>query len=146
MLKSMTAFARVEHEVSGGSLTWEIRTVNHRYLEPNLKLPDHLRETEPKLRTLMRKYLSRGKLDGMLKWQPALTQTQTLQINENVLKALSSVQGTLSNHFDNLSTIDPLALLQWPGVIDTKSQDHQVLVKGAVEAFEACLKIFHENR
>ncbi len=146
MLKSMTAFARVEHEVSGGSLTWEIRTVNHRYLEPNLKLPDHLREAEPKLRTLMRKYLSRGKLDGMLKWQPAFTQTQNLQINENVLTALSSAQGTLANHFDNLSSIDPLALLQWPGVIDSQSQDRLALVNGAVEAFEACLKILHDNR
>lgn len=146
MLKSMTAFARVEHEVSGGSLTWEIRTVNHRYLEPNLKLPEHLREAEPQLRNLMRKYLSRGKLDGMLKWQPAFTQTQNLQLNDNVLQALSSAQSALAKHFDTLATIDPLALLQWPGVIDSQTQDHQVMVKGAVDAFEACLKILQENR
>lgn len=142
----MTAFARVEHEVSGGSLTWEIRTVNHRYLEPNLKLPEHLREAEPQLRNLMRKYLSRGKLDGMLKWQSAFTQTQHLQVNENVLNALSKAQASLSKHFDNLSAIDPLALLQWPGVIDTQTQDHQLILKGAVDAFEACLKILQENR
>jgi uncharacterized protein (TIGR00255 family) len=146
MLKSMTAFARVEHEVSGGSLTWEIRTVNHRYLEPNLKLPENLREAEPKLRTLMRKYLSRGKLDGMLKWQPAFAQTQSLQLNENVLQALSSAQITLGNHFDKLAAIDPLSLLQWPGVIDSQTEDHQAIVNGAVEAFEACLKILQENR
>ncbi len=146
MLKSMTAFARVEHEVSGGSLTWEIRTVNHRYLEPNLKLPEHLREAEPQLRNLMRKYLSRGKLDGMLKWQPAFTQTQNLQLNDKVLQALSSAQSALSKHFATLAPIDPLALLQWPGVIDSQTQDHQVMVKGAVDAFEACLKILQENR
>ena len=146
MLKSMTAFARVEHEVSGGSLTWEIRTVNHRYLEPNLKLPENLREAEPKLRILMRKYLSRGKLDGMLKWQPAFAQTQSLQLNENVLKALSAAQISLANHFDKLSAIDPLSLLQWPGVIDSQTQDHQAIVKGAVDSFEACLKILQENR
>ena len=146
MLKSMTAFARVEQEVSGGSLTWEIRTVNHRYLEPNLKLPDNLREAEPKLRNLMRKYLSRGKLDGMLKWQPAFAKTQSLQLNENVLQALSGAQTTLSKHFEGLAAIDPLLVLQWPGVIENQTEDHQALVKAAVDAFESCLKILHDNR
>tara|TARA_R110001592_G_scaffold316495_1_gene592995 strand:- start:9994 stop:10860 length:867 start_codon:yes stop_codon:yes gene_type:complete len=146
MLKSMTAFARVEHELAGGSLTWEIRTVNHRYLEPNLKLPENFREAEPKLRILMRKYLSRGKLDAMLKWQPAFAQTQSLQLNENVLQALSTAQLTLAKHFDHLAALDPLLVLQWPGVIDNQTQDHQAIVNGAVEAFEVCLNILHENR
>lgn len=146
MLKSMTAFARVEREVVGGTLTWEIRTVNHRYLEPNLKLPENLREAEPKLRLLMRNYLSRGKLDGMLKWQPALSKTQNLTLNEGVLIELSDAQAQLSKHFNNLSSIDPMAILQWPGVINTESQDQQSLVQGAVESFEACLKILQENR
>ena len=137
MLKSMTAFARVEQDVSGGSLIWEIRSVNHRYLESNLKLPDHLREVEPKLRTLMRQHLSRGKLDGILKWQPAFTQTQNVQINEQVLKALSSAQAQLASHFDNLSPIDPLALLQWPGVIDAQSEDLPIRVyTKSVQDFE----------
>ena len=146
MLKSMTAFARVEHKVAGGCLIWEIRSVNHRYLEPNLKLPDMFREAEPKLRNLMRQYLSRGKLDGMLKWQPALDGSQSLKLNEAALKALSAAQQTLHQHFAQLAPIDPLALLQWPGVLDTQSQDQQVLIQGSVEAFEACLKILQDNR
>ncbi|MFV1873817.1 MAG: YicC/YloC family endoribonuclease [Oleiphilus sp.] len=146
MLKSMTAFARVEHQVSGGSLTWEIRTVNHRYLEPNLKLPDNLREAEPKLRNLMRQYLSRGKLDGMLKWQANLSESQSLQLNEDVLVSIHAAHAKLGKHFDQLAAIDPLDLMQWPGVIDTQARNQQLLVEGAVEAFETCLKILHENR
>jgi uncharacterized protein (TIGR00255 family) len=146
MLKSMTAFARVEQKVAGGCLIWEIRTVNHRYLEPSLKLPDMFREAEPKLRHLMRQYLSRGKLDGMLKWQPALDGSQSLQLNETALKALSAAQQVLIQHFTQLGPIDPLALLQWPGVLDTQSQDQQALIQGCVDAFDACLKILQENR
>lgn len=146
MLKSMTAFARVEHKVAGGCLIWEIRSVNHRYLEPNLKLPDMFREAEPKLRQLMRNYLSRGKLDGMLKWQAALDDSQSLQLNEAALAALSKARQTLSQHFTELAPIDPLALLQWPGVLDTQSQDQQALIQACVDAFDACLKILQENR
>ncbi len=146
MLKSMTAFARVEQKVAGGSLTWEVRSVNHRYLEPNLKLPDMFREAEPRLRNVMRRYLSRGKIDGMLKWQPALDGSQGLLLNESALNALSGAHTQLKEHFHQLAPIDPLALLQWPGVIATQSQDQQVLSDACVEAFDACLSILHENR
>ena len=146
MLKSMTAFARIEHKVAGGCLIWEIRSVNHRYLEPNLKLPDMFREAEPKLRQLMRNYLSRGKLDAMLKWQPALDGSQSLALNETALKALSAAQETLSQHFKTLAPIDPLAILQWPGVLNTQSQDQQGLIQACVDAFDACLNILQENR
>jgi uncharacterized protein (TIGR00255 family) len=146
MLKSMTAFARVEHKVAGGCLIWEVRSVNHRYLEPNLKLPDMLREAEPRLRNLMRHYLSRGKLDGMLKWQAAPDGSQPLQLNEAALKALSNAQQILSQHFTQLAPVDPLALLQWPGVLETQSQDQQQLIEATVESFDACLKILQENR
>jgi len=146
MLKSMTAFARSEHESEFGTLTWELRTVNHRYLEPHLKLPDLFREIEPKLRGLMRDYLSRGKLDCMLKWQPSAKRKDSLKLNLEALESLNGAAQTVSSVFDNVAPIDVLSVLQWPGVIDSDSTDRKQLCQNAVDSFESCLKILLENR
>jgi len=146
MLKSMTAFARTEQESDSGMLTWEVRTVNHRYLEPHLKLPDLFREIEPKLRNLMRKYLSRGKLDCMLKWQPSATNKGSLKLNQDVLVNLNDAANTVKSVFTETAPIDVLSILQWPGAIDVESADRQQLCQSALESFEACLKILLENR
>lgn len=69
MIRSMTAFARVDLQESWGALTWELRSVNHRYLEPHFKLPDNLRELEPQLREKQRKFLNRGKIESALRFQ-----------------------------------------------------------------------------
>lgn len=142
----MTAFARVEHESDLGSITWELRTVNHRYLEPNIKLPDAFREIEPKLRNLMRAYLSRGKLDGMLKWQPSLKQQDGLRLNHDVLKSLNNAAKEVETIFEGIAPLNALAILQWPGVVDTESTDRQKLCSEALQAFESSLKILLENR
>jgi uncharacterized protein (TIGR00255 family) len=146
MLKSMTGFARFEHESDFGVLTWELRTVNHRYLEPHLKLPDLFRETEPKLRTLMRRYLSRGKLDCMLKWQPAVKQKDGLKLNEDVLANLGQAAKMVAGAFEDVAPIDVLSVLQWPGVLASDSTDRKRVCQDAVSAFEACLKVLLENR
>ena len=129
-----------------GSITWELRTVNHRYLEPNIKLPDAFREIEPKLRTLMRAYLSRGKLDGMLKWQPSAKKQDSLKLNQDVLKSLNNAAKEVEGVFESVAPVDALSILQWPGVIDTESADRQKLCASGLQAFEASLKILVENR
>ena len=146
MLKSMTGFARLELESDQGVLTWELRTVNHRYLEPHLKIPDMFREAEPKLRSLMRKYLSRGKLDCSLKWQPSNRKADGLKVNAEVLAQLSEACRSVNELFDDVAPVDAISVLQWPGVIDNESGDRQQLLAQANESFEACLKILLENR
>ena len=146
MLKSMTGFARLEFESEQGVLTWELRTVNHRYLEPHLKIPDLFREAEPKLRTLMRKYLARGKLDCSLKWQPVNQKSEGLKVNTEVLAQLSEACRSVNDLFDSVAPVDAVSVLQWPGVIDNESGDRQQLLAQASESFEACLKILAENR
>ena len=146
MLKSMTGFARLEHESDQGVLTWELRTVNHRYLEPHLKIPDMFRESESKLRTLMRKYLSRGKLDCSLKWQANAKVAGELKVNTAVLAQLSEACRSVNELFDDVAPVDAMTVLQWPGVIDTETGDRQQLLAQATESFEACLKILLDNR
>src|SRR5688500_5310282 len=67
MVHSMTAFARVERAGSQGTLVWELRSVNHRYLEPHLRLPDALRDLEGAVREGLRQGLSRGKVECTLR-------------------------------------------------------------------------------
>ncbi len=69
MPRSMTGFARREAKLPWGTLVWEIRSVNHRYLEPSFRLPEDFREIEPYLRDAMRKALQRGKVEASLSVQ-----------------------------------------------------------------------------
>ncbi|MFT6352605.1 MAG: hypothetical protein ACJAZ4_002501, partial [Neptuniibacter pectenicola] len=120
MTRSMTAFARQEAEHEWGSLSWEIRSVNHRYLEPHLRLPDNLKELEGFLRETLRKALSRGKVECTLRFNPEATEQQ-LVVNKpyakEVIQAAESLQAMVENH----QPLDALELLRWPGVLqDTK--------------------------
>ena len=81
MVHSMTAFARVEQNGAYGTLSWELRSVNHRYLEPLLRLPDTLREVEGVVRETLRNGLSRGKIECTLKLTESSSES-SLQVNQ----------------------------------------------------------------
>ena len=66
MIRSMTAFANAETDTPWGALAFELRSVNHRYLELNPRLPDELRAIEPALRERVAVKLTRGKVDDMV--------------------------------------------------------------------------------
>jgi len=75
MIQSMTAFARGDSANDKGALSWEIRTVNHRYLDTALRLPEGFRSQENDLKELVRQYLSRGKVDATLRFDPEGAET-----------------------------------------------------------------------
>ena len=137
MTSSMTAFARVQVQEDWGSLVWEIRSVNHRYLEPHFRLPEQMREVEPGLREILRKQLSRGKIECGLRYQLAESE-QELNLNPSVLEklksALSEVNSLLSGDVI-VSPVNPLEVLQWPGVQATEETDIAVVHKAALKAF-----------
>ena len=134
MTRSMTAFARQEAEHEWGSLSWEIRSVNHRYLEPHLRLPENLKELEGFLREKLRKAVSRGKVECTLRFNPEATEQQ-LVVNtpyvQEVINAAESVQGMLQNH----QALDPLELLRWPGVLQDTKLDMELVKASAKELF-----------
>lgn len=145
MAQSMTAFARVEHNDNNGTLTWEIRSVNHRYLEPHLRLPDVLRELETPVREQLRKTISRGKLECTLKFTESVQQ-QSIDINlayaEQVIKAAEQVAQLMHNP----AAISPLEVLHWPDVIASQNQDNQALQKQAMELFKQGLTQLKQHR
>ena len=95
----MTAFARQEHQATWGQLYWEIRSVNHRYLEIALRLPEDLRSLEPHIRESIQKHVKRGKIDCALYLKPNKLENFQLNVNfffctEKKITALPSLKGT----------------------------------------------------
>lgn len=139
MTHSMTAFTRQEEQHPWGTLSWEIRSVNQRFLEPHFRLPDTLRELEPAIRDLQRKSLNRGKVESVLRFHPAQV-SETLNINEQLVKQLASAAETISSHLNKPGSINPLQIMQWPGVLQNEEVDADQLKKAALDLYKKGLK------
>jgi uncharacterized protein (TIGR00255 family) len=124
MIRSMTGFARRERQGPWGTLTCELRAVNHRYLELSVRLPDDLRGTETEVRQLLGNVLKRGKVDLSVYLRNTAVATTTLELNrplvEQILKRTSDVGSMLGGIPGPLS---PLDVLRWPGVIREAERD-----------------------
>ena len=117
MIASMTAFARAARSGPQGEFTWELRSVNHRYLELSLRLPDALRGLEPRVRELASRELGRGKVDITLRYAPPAGATG-LDIDDAALSALLAATALVRDRLGTHATPpDPLDLLRWPGVV-----------------------------
>ncbi len=145
MTRSMTAFARQEVQQSWGSLTWEVRSVNHRYLEPHLRLPESLRELEGPLREQLRKNLSRGKVECTLRFVPE-AQSQTLTVNQDFAGELVTAAQQVADIIPNAQSLDPLEVLRWPGVLQDTRLDMDAVKKAGLELFGKALAELIESR
>lgn len=121
MIQSMTAFSRVQHQSSSVILSWELRSLNHRYLDISFRLPESFRHLESILRQSLRGKVSRGKFDFQLKFDHAATRGMAGVINDNLVKSLiSSAKGLAAAH----CLADDIMLshvMSWPGVIQEES-------------------------
>jgi len=95
---SMTAFARHEAGTPWGALTWELRSVNHRYLDIALRLPEELRSLEPRCRELINARLARGKVDGTLRFQPNEAAAGPIEMNVDQVQRLLAAADNLRSH------------------------------------------------
>ncbi len=145
MTHSMTAFARVERNGAHGSLSWELRSVNHRYLEPTLRLPEVLRELESAVRESLRQGLSRGKVECTLRFSEEGAKA-TLSVDAERARQLIAAAEQVAAGIAKPAPIDPLALLAWPGVLVSQGTDHEALVEVAREAFDAALTQLKADR
>lgn len=145
MTHSMTAFARQEYNGPYGTLTWEIRSVNHRYLEPNLRLPENLRGLESSVRDTLRKQLSRGKVECSLKLAETGSQEAT-GINSERAQQVITMAEQLANMLQQPAPLNPLELLQYPGVISSPEIDTDSLQADALRLFSVTLEQLKANR
>lgn len=140
MISSMTAFSRSERDADWGNLTWEIRSLNHRYLEPAFKLPDSLRQIEPQLRKSLKRQASRGKIDCTLKFTPQQQSSKAFNVNQDTLSSLLAACEEITRHSLASATLDPLAILAWPGLCDNPDDDQEALAGIAIELFNEALQ------
>ena len=139
MIRSMTAFARKDVRENWGTLTCEIRTVNHRYLEPSFRLPEAFRELENTFRDQLRKGLKRGKVDISMRLQAVESAAQGFDINEDVAHAVNEAANHINRMLDNPAHINALDILRWPGVLSVPEQDYSDAKAAAAALFQDTL-------
>jgi uncharacterized protein (TIGR00255 family) len=134
----MTAFASAEADLGHGTLALELRSVNHRYLELGLRLPEDLRALEPPMRERVSARLARGKVDLGLRWKPAAADAAALSVDEPLLGRLAETAQSLAARFPQLR-VDFTSLLGWPGVLLERETDQASLRQAALDLLERAL-------
>lgn len=146
MTRSMTGFARQEATHPWGTLIWEIRSVNHRYLEPHFRLPESLRAIEPELRNRLRKGVQRGKFELNLHLKLEDNQSADLSVNLHMVQKLADSIRQVNAVVDQAAPVNAIDILRWPGVLDTESVDRELLHKAALELFSKSLEQLTAHR
>ncbi len=146
MIKSMTAFAREESHGLWGSLAWELRSVNHRYLDVTLRLPEELRALEPAVREMAAQCLKRGKLDCGLRYQPAQGSGGQLEVNSEYAAQVIAASDEVSLLMQASATPTSLDILAWPGVVSEQQADKELLQSAALDSLQLAFDALIANR
>ena len=141
MICSMTAFARADRHLQGYSLAWEIKSVNHRYLEVSPRLPDALRGLE----NGVRKALARGKVEVTLRYQQDDSEA-SLELNETLVKQLSDVSRRVGDIVQHPGQVNPMEILRYPGVLSSQELDVELLQREALSLLDEALQALIDTR
>lgn len=127
MARSMTAFARLETTGTWGRATWELRSVNHRYLEVGLRLPEDLRALEGEVRARIAQRCNRGKIDAVLRFEAAGPGAGQLRVNLELARQVIEAAQSVAALAPQSAPVDPLDVLRWPRVLETPEVDFDEL-------------------
>ena len=141
MIRSMTAYARREIKGEWGSATWEMRSVNQRYLETYFRLPEQFRSLEPVVRERIRSRLTRGKVECTLRYEPDVSAQGELILNEKLAKQLVTAANWVKMQSDE-GEINPVDILRWPGVMAAQEQDLDAIAAEILAALDGTLDDF----
>ena len=134
MIRSMTGFASAERIFEFGRMTWELRSVNHRYLEIGFRVPEEFRSLEPEIRRILGEHLSRGKVDATLRFVPAADAAgSSLVLNRELLGRLLELHADIAEACGRAQDADATALMRWNGVIEEQAPDPKPLRAAALD-------------
>ena len=134
MIRSMTGFANAERQYPFGRLSWEIRSVNHRYLEIGFRAAEEFRALEPDIRRILGEFLSRGKIDAVLRFAPAASaSSSSLELNRDLTAQLLTLHGEMQELSGLKQDPDLRSLMRWTGVVEERAPDPEPLHKAALE-------------
>jgi uncharacterized protein (TIGR00255 family) len=146
MARSMTAFARLEASTAGGRAVWELRSVNHRFLEVSLRLPEEFRGLDHEIRNRLSARLNRGKLDCTLRFEAAARDQSALKVNTELARQIVNAAATVAALLPQPASINPLDVLRWPQVLEAPQADFDLVSKSVLEALDKALGQLLENR
>jgi uncharacterized protein (TIGR00255 family) len=138
MIRSMTGFARRERQFPWGLLAWELKTVNHRFLELGCRLPEEFRPAESDFRAAIAAAIRRGKVECSLHFRPAVVASQ-LEVDSALLTSLTARAQQIAAQAGSSARIDVLDLLRWPGVIHDATRDAAPMIAAAKSLLEEAL-------
>ena len=147
MVQSMTAFAREEISAEWGAAAWELRSVNHRYLDVSLRLPEELRSLDAAVRERIGARVRRGKVDCSLRIQPiagaAAGLSLDLDLAERLLDARRKVEATARRSPGGLPLRPPTAvdILRWPGVVEPPGIDRAAVGEATLGLLDRALDV-----
>ncbi|MEE9421891.1 MAG: YicC/YloC family endoribonuclease [Gammaproteobacteria bacterium] len=139
MIRSMTAFARTAGDQSDTNLVWELRSVNHRYLDITARLPEELRSLEPLVREKVAAKLGRGKLECHLRYDRAASGSEVLHVDQERLTAVLSACREVEKRSAEASSPATMDLLRWPGVVMEAKLDVNSVTVFAIALLEQAL-------
>jgi uncharacterized protein (TIGR00255 family) len=147
-LHSMTGYAAAARELAGGSLTAEIRAVNHRYLDVQFRMPEELRVIEPQLRELLAARLTRGKVECRIHHNPAaaLDAAMAPALNTALVRQLHALDAQVRELLPDASPLSAAEVLRWPGVLAAETLSAEALREACAAAVAQALDEFMAAR
>lgn len=146
MLRSMTGFARSERQTESGDLAWEVRSVNHRYLDLQFRLPDVLRGCEAEFRRVASERLGRGKVDLSLTLRRNGNTRRELAIDDALVGRIAEGVAAVRERFGETGAVDPMEVLRWPGVIEDQPVERDALLADSLSLLDEALATLDEMR
>jgi uncharacterized protein (TIGR00255 family) len=119
----MTAFSRQEEVNQWGTIVWEIRSVNHRYLDLSIRIPEELRNIEPQARDLLNASLSRGKVEATLRYKAGELAGGEIVVNQALAQQLVGAAQSVQAITGDSAALSPIDVLRWPGVVGQAEKD-----------------------
>lgn len=146
MLHSMTGFARVEDTSELGDLVWEVRSVNHRYLDISFRLPEEFRRLELSLRKHLQARFTRGKIDCAFRYRFTDVQSAALELNRPLLDCLLVQIQQLNEKLSDPAPVRASDVLAWPGVVQSAERDMQAFHAACTRLFEKAVDQLADTR
>jgi len=146
MIRSMTAFARQQEHGEYGELTWEIRSVNHRFLETTVRLPEDLRGIEPVVRERVTARLGRGKVECNLRFKTLGPGAAELRVNEALVEQIMAAADRMAHRLHSSHNPSIMDILRWPGVLESAEMDLTPVQEAAVALLDKAIDTLVETR
>lgn len=140
MIQSMTAFARAQNQGDWGSAVCELRSINHRYLEMSVRLPDTLHECEALMREHIRNHIKRGKIECYIRYQSGDVTGTEMTINTHLAEKLCKANDAIAQYLKNPAPVQTMDVLNWPGVLQLAEVDLEVIQEAILSLLEKALK------